>query len=336
MSFATGAGVIIGAGAASGIATNVGIAVLASIFGATGAGLAGYKMNKRVGAIDEFVIESLTEGSSLHCVLTVSGWIEDDSKNAFRKQWRHLWMSREQFTLRYESKYLIELGKAIEYLMSFAVSVAIQQTLMETALAGCYFVGDFLAEILLRRAHGKYPITLIGFSLGARVIYHCLLTMSQRADYAGIIEDVVLLGAPVSASSRQWHQMCRVVGGRIINGYSTSDWLLRFLYRTMNIQFAIAGIGPIDSQKNRKIVNFNLSHLINGHLDYSRKLTEVLKAVGIKVTPHRENSSFNLSQVAKEVDLEEAINRSNIITDAKIKNTVEFDVNLYSDSDRIV
>lgn len=38
---ATGAGVIIGAGAASGIATNVGIAVLASIFGATGAGLAG-------------------------------------------------------------------------------------------------------------------------------------------------------------------------------------------------------------------------------------------------------------------------------------------------------
>lgn len=71
-------------------------------------------------------------------------------------------------------------------------------------------------------------------------------------------------------------------------------------------------------------------------MDYSRKLTEVLKAVGIKVTPHRENSSFNLSQVAKEVDLEEAINRSNIITDAKIKNTVEFDVNLYSDSDRIV
>ncbi|VDN60213.1 unnamed protein product, partial [Dracunculus medinensis] len=253
---ATGAGVIIGAGAASGIATNVGIAVLASIFGATGAGLAGYKMNKRVGAIDEFVIESLTEGSSLHCVLTVSGWIEDDSKNAFRKQWRHLWMSREQFTLRYESKYLIELGKAIEYLMSFAVSVAIQQTLMETALAGLMSaiawpiavlsaanvldnpwnvcvsraaeVGDFLAEILLRRAHGKYPITLIGFSLGARVIYHCLLTMSQRADYAGIIEDVVLLGAPVSASSRQWHQMCRVVGGRIINGYSTSDWLLRY------------------------------------------------------------------------------------------------------------
>ena len=33
-------------------------------------------MNKRVGAIEEFAIETLTEGQSLHCVLVVSGWIE--------------------------------------------------------------------------------------------------------------------------------------------------------------------------------------------------------------------------------------------------------------------
>lgn len=45
-------------------------------------------------------------------------------------------MAREQYTLRYESKYLMELGKAMDYIMGFAVSVAIQQTLMETALAG--------------------------------------------------------------------------------------------------------------------------------------------------------------------------------------------------------
>lgn len=30
----------------------------------------------------------------------------------------------------------MELGKAMDYIMSFAVSVAIQQTLMETVLAG--------------------------------------------------------------------------------------------------------------------------------------------------------------------------------------------------------
>lgn len=58
------------------------------------------------------------------------------SDDAFKAQWRHLAMSCEQYSLRYESKYLADLGKAIEYLMGFAVSYAIQQTLMETALAG--------------------------------------------------------------------------------------------------------------------------------------------------------------------------------------------------------
>lgn len=80
-------------------------------------------------------------------------------------------------------------------------------------------VGEHLAEILLTRAHGRRPITLIGFSLGARVIYHCLLAMSKRGGLAiGIVEDVILLGAPVSASPAQWNELCNVVGGRIING----------------------------------------------------------------------------------------------------------------------
>ncbi|VDK22321.1 unnamed protein product [Anisakis simplex] len=47
-------------------------------------------------------------------------------------------------------------------------------------------VGEHLAEILLSRSHGKRPITLIGFSLGARVIYHCLLAMSKRDNCLGI------------------------------------------------------------------------------------------------------------------------------------------------------
>uniref|UniRef100_A0A7E4USN5 DUF726 domain-containing protein n=1 Tax=Panagrellus redivivus TaxID=6233 RepID=A0A7E4USN5_PANRE len=322
---AAGAGVVIGTGAAAGIATTAGAAVLGSAFGVAGAGLAGYKMNKRVGAIEEFQVETLSDENSLHVVLCVSGWIDDENnETAFHQQWRHLWMSKEQYTLRYESKYLLELGKAIDYLMSFAVSYAIQHTLMETALAGLMTaiawpvallscssvldnpwnvcvsraaeVGEHLAEVLLTRQHGKRPITLIGFSLGARVIYHCLLSMSKRPDAVGIIEDVVLLGAPVSASPSQWKQICTVVGGRVINGYCTSDWLLKFLYRTMSVQFTIAGTGPVESKFERKIVNFNLSHIVKGHMDYSKKLTEVLEAVGVKVTPHSQESSENLKK----------------------------------------
>lgn len=34
--------------------------------------------------------------------------------------------------------------------------------------------------IYILRSHGRRPITLIGFSLGARVIYHCLMEMNKR------------------------------------------------------------------------------------------------------------------------------------------------------------
>ncbi|CAJ0606423.1 unnamed protein product [Cylicocyclus nassatus] len=50
----------------------------------------------------------------------------------------------------------------------------------------------------------------------------------------------------------------------------------------MSVQFTIAGTGPVDA-KNKKIFNQNLSHIVKGHLDYSRKLSEVLAAIGISV-----------------------------------------------------
>ncbi|CAJ0581526.1 unnamed protein product, partial [Mesorhabditis spiculigera] len=325
---AVGAGAVIG-GAATAIGTTAGAAILGTTFGVAGAGLSGYKMKKRVGAIEEFSVEILKQGHSLNCIMAISGWVDKDSSSeqAFVYPWRHLEQSHEQYTLRYESTYLAELGQAIDYLMSFAVSVAIQQTLMETALAGLMSavawpvailscasvldnpwnvciarsaeVGEHLAEILLARSHGARPISLIGYSLGARVIYHCLVAMSKRADSAGIVEDVVLLGAPVSASAKQWNQMAKVVGGRIINGYCETDWLLRFVYRTMSVQFGIAGTSPVTGA-SKKIVNYNVSHIVKGHMDYSKKLTEVLKAVGVKVSAHSPDSISSLASMCEE------------------------------------
>uniref|UniRef100_A0A914D6B5 Transmembrane and coiled-coil domain-containing protein 4 n=2 Tax=Acrobeloides nanus TaxID=290746 RepID=A0A914D6B5_9BILA len=319
-----GAATAIGLGSAAVIGTVAGSAIFGSTLGVAGAGLTGYKMKRRAGAIEEFVIESLTNELSLHVVLCVNGWIDNEASYAFQEPWVGLQMSREQYTLRYESSYLLELGKAMEYFMTMGLSIAVQQTLMQTILHGILTsimwpmalvsaasvidnpwnvctvrakaVGEELAEVLLARAHGKRPITLIGFSLGARVIYHCLMTMSQRSDCVGIIEDVVLLGAPVSASPKQWKQIAKVVGGRIINGYCNSDWLLRFLYRTMSVQASIAGTGPVDNKDEKKIVNFNLSHIVKGHLDYSKKLMEVLDSVGVKI----DKTSIKLSNEAEQ------------------------------------
>lgn len=52
----------------------------------------------------------------------------------------------------------------------------------------------------------------------------------------------------------------------------------------MSVQFAIAGTGPVgNSKRNKKIYNHDLSHIVKGHLDYSRKLSQVLAAVGVSV-----------------------------------------------------
>ncbi|KAL3081761.1 hypothetical protein niasHS_011846 [Heterodera schachtii] len=309
-------------------------AIFGSVFGAAGAGLTGYRMQKRVGDIEEFRIERLTEqdNQELHCVLCVSGWIEDREESAFRHHWRHLWMSKEQYTLRWESKYLEELGRSIDYFVSFVVSYAIQRSLMETMLASlvsaiawplvllgssCVIdnpwnictrrarqVGEHLAEVLLTRQHGRRPITLIGFSLGARVLYHCLLEMSKRVpESLGIVQDVILL---------------------VINGYCKSDWLLRFLYRTMSVQFIIAGTGPVDNRTERKIVNFNLSHIVKGHLDYAKKMTQVLEAVGVRCTPLSRASCANLSEDAPmHAEAKEATERETVREEEKQRRALD-------------
>ena len=39
--------------------------------------LVGYKMSKRVGEVEEFTFEPLTEGNQLHVTIAVSGWLAE-------------------------------------------------------------------------------------------------------------------------------------------------------------------------------------------------------------------------------------------------------------------
>lgn len=150
-----------------------------------------------------------------------------------------------------------------------------------------------MAEVLLTRNHGRRPITLIGFSLGARVIYHCLLTMSKRSNYEGESELFTKNSVPAAFQVSLKTSCCweLPLARRPTNGARSARWSVdesltaiaiptgfcgmptrsgvsgntscfRFLYRTMSVQFTIAGTGPIDC-KERKIKNFNLSHIVS-------------------------------------------------------------------------
>jgi len=138
-----------------------------------------------------------------------------------------------------------------------------------------------LADTLIGNYQEKRPVTLIGYSLGARVIYYCLRELAEKNKY-GIVEDVYIIGTPVMESVKDWEQCCSVVSGRFVNGYITHDWVLGFLYRASSGSFStVAGLAPIPVDR---IENICLDEIVNGHLDYRRKVPLILKKFGFIVT----------------------------------------------------
>lgn len=96
-------------------------------------------MNKRVGQVEEFGFEPLARctdtDSQLHIAIAITGWLTDEKEGNVQRPWRCLAVSREQYALRYETKYLVELGQALEYILSIAVSLATQEALKYTILS---------------------------------------------------------------------------------------------------------------------------------------------------------------------------------------------------------
>ncbi|KAK1340423.1 hypothetical protein QTO34_018993 [Cnephaeus nilssonii] len=202
------AATIIGSAGAAALGSVAGIAVMTSLFGAAGASLTGYKMKKRVGAIEEFTFLPLTEGRQLHITIAITGWLASGKYRTFSAPWAALARSCEQYCLAWEAKYLMELGNALETILSGLANIVAQEALKYTVLSGitaaltwpasllsvaniidnpwgvCLHrsaeVGKHLARVLLSRQQGRRPVTLIGFSLGARVIYFCLHEMAQE------------------------------------------------------------------------------------------------------------------------------------------------------------
>ncbi|CAJ1055323.1 transmembrane and coiled-coil domain-containing protein 4 [Xyrichtys novacula] len=319
---AAGAGAVIGAGGAAALGSATGIAIMASLFGAAGAGLTGYKMNKCVGAIEEFEFLPLSSGKHLHLTIAVTGWLCSGKYSSFQAPWCSLGECGEQYCLVWESRFLRDLGSAMALLLDGLVSIVAQEALKYTVLSGIVAaltwpasllaaasvidnpwsvclsrsaeVGKHLAQVLRSRQQGKRPVSLIGFSLGARVIYYCLQELANDKGSEGVVEDVVLLGAPVDGSERAWEKMTRVVSGKIVNGYSRGDWLLGFLYRSSSAQMSVAGLQPINIQ-DRRLINVDLSSVVNGHLDYMRQMDTILVAVGVP-TKEVPGASFALPQ----------------------------------------
>ncbi|CAO3609512.1 unnamed protein product [Mucor hiemalis] len=326
---------------------TAGIALITG--GATVAGgrIGGRSMNKRMKTINTFEFLPVHVDENVNCIISITGWLPNKEKEEASLPFSTLDpLMGDHYTLYWEPEMLEELGSAFRIFATEAVTFSIQQalahTIMGTLLAGLAFplaltklgymvdnpwansldrsrlAGLILADSLMNRNLGARPITLVGYSLGARVIFFCLLELA-RVKAFGLVENVALFGTPVSASKAQWAECTTIVSGRFVNGYATNDWLLGFLFRTSTAGLGnIAGLRPLSHIEGNRVQNLDCTDLVTGHLSYRSSMPKLLKRAGFVVTseelPVREKS-----QTASDNE-EETIADSTVVGGIDLKN----------------
>ncbi|KZL87083.1 transmembrane and coiled-coil domain-containing protein [Colletotrichum incanum] len=293
-------------------------ALVGTLFGAFGAKMTGEMMDTYAKEVEDFRFLPLKDewgqdykradadgkqGARLRVTIGINGWLNEEAD--VTKPWRNLGDESEVFALRYEMKSLLALGRELDSLVSsYAWSFVKVEILKRTVLASlwaalwpAYLIkaasqidnpfnlarnrsdkaGRVLADALIAKVQGERPVTLVGYSLGARVIYSCLRSLAERQAF-GLVDTVVLIGAPVPSNREHWQVLRSVVSDRIVNVYSETDYILGFLYRTTSLQLGIAGLQEVKDIE--RVENLNLSAEVSGHLRYPKLIAKILTRCG--------------------------------------------------------
>ncbi|KAI1490718.1 hypothetical protein F5X96DRAFT_634768 [Biscogniauxia mediterranea] len=292
-------------------------ALVGTLFGAFGAKMTGGLVDQYAKEVEDFKFLPLKqergrgwsrdgpEGRRLRVTIGINGWLQTEED--VTKPWRVLGDESEVFALRYEIKSLVALGTKLKALVtSTAWSAVRAEILKRTVLATLQSAlwpilllnsassidnpfslarnrsekaGKILADALINKVQGERPVTLVGYSLGARVIYSCLRVLAERKAF-GLIDTVVLIGAPVPSNPGHWQMMRTVVAGKLFNVYSENDYILGFLYRSTSLQLGIAGLQPIRGDALAGVENLDLSPEVKGHLRYPDLIAQILARCG--------------------------------------------------------
>ncbi|KAI6104518.1 hypothetical protein EDD16DRAFT_1749867 [Pisolithus croceorrhizus] len=282
---------VIGAGLGAafttiGISGNHGLQRLFTTGGVlTGSGIAARGMARRTRQVKTFEVLPLHNNKRVSCILTVPGFMNgklDDVRLPFSVLDP---VVGDVFSVLWEPEMIMETGSAIKILTTEILTqigqTVLQHTVM-TALMGAlqwpivltklgYLIdnpwsnaldraksaGGVLAQLLIQRHLGVRPITLIGFSLGARVIFYALLELAKSKAF-GIVQDVFLLGGTLTASQSTWN-----------------DWVLNYLFRATSAGLSsVAGLRP----------NVDVTDKISGHMSYRTFMPLILDQLGFPVS----------------------------------------------------
>ncbi|OCB90378.1 DUF726-domain-containing protein [Sanghuangporus baumii] len=292
------------------LAGTGGTAVIATAGTLTGSGIAARGMARRTQHVRTFDLLPLHNNKRVNCILTVSGFMTS-AKDDVRLPFSVLDpVVGDVFSVLWEPEMLGETGSALKILTSEVLSQVSQTVLQATVMTALmsalqwpilltklgYLIdnpwnnaldrakaaGLVLADVLIQRHLGVRPITLVGFSLGARTIFYCLLELAKRKAY-GIVQDVFMLGATLTASKQNWLQARSVVSGRFVNGYARNDWVLNYLFRATSGGLQnIAGLRPVTDIPG--LENVDVTDKIAGHMSYRTFMPLILDQLGFPVS----------------------------------------------------
>ncbi|RAL17783.1 DUF726 domain protein [Aspergillus homomorphus CBS 101889] len=319
---ATAAAGYLGALAGSGV-------IVGGLFGAYGGRMTGRMVDKYAREVDDFAFlpirgthqrsederEAAENDHMLRVTIGISGWVTEEDN--YVVPWRVIGSESEVFGLRWEREPLMKLGNAMNYLVTSAAWAAGGQVLKRTifaqimsavmlplgilkvarvadnpfsvAKARADKAGEALADALIDKVQGERSVTLIGYSMGSRVIFSCLQTLAKRQAF-GLVESAVLMGSPTPSNAPHWRRLRSVVSGRLVNVYSENDAVLALLYRTSSLQLGVAGLQPVQGVSG--VENVDASDFISGHLRYQFLVGHILSVVGLE--------SIDADEVARE------------------------------------
>ncbi|KAF4124050.1 Protein of unknown function (DUF726) [Geosmithia morbida] len=312
---------VIGAGLAAGFTTIGvagtgsflggvgGAAVITSGAVASGGYIGAKAADKRTGAVKTFEYRPLHNNKRVNLIVTVSGWLTgkvDDVRLPFSTVDATM---GDIYSILWEPEMLQSMGATIRILATEALTQSIQQILGSTILAAlmgalqlpiiltklsylidnpwtvsldrAWAAGKILADSLIERNLGTRPITLVGYSLGSRVIFSALQELAKRGAY-GVVQNVYMFGSPIVVKKEEYLRARTVVAGRFVNGFNRTDWILGYLFRLTNGGIRrVAGLAAIEDLPWME--NMDVTDIVPGHMDYRKTMPKLLIRCGWSV-----------------------------------------------------
>ncbi|CAK7270189.1 hypothetical protein SEPCBS119000_003960 [Sporothrix epigloea] len=309
---------VIGAGLAAGFTTigvtgtssflagAGGAAIITSSAAASGSVIGVRAANRRTGAVKTFEYRPLHNNKRVNLIVTVSGWMTGKVDDVRLPYSTIDPVMGDMYSVLWEPEMLTSMGDTINILATEALTQGLQQLLGSTILVSLmaalqlpvvltklsYLIdnpwavsldratmaGLILADSLTDRNLGTRPITLVGYSLGSRVIFSCLQELARKGAY-GVVQNVFMFGSPVVVKQDEYMRARSVVAGRFVNGFNRNDWILGYLFRLTNGGIRrVAGLGAVEGVPGMD--NMDVTEFVVGHMDYRTAMPRLLRECG--------------------------------------------------------